>query len=59
MNIYSIYKATNLINNKVYIGFAYTKKDLSSINNPMKDPIKVAKMLETRKRNKELKALNG
>jgi group I intron endonuclease len=38
---------------------SYTKKDLSSINNPMKDPIKVAKMLATRKRNKELKALNG
>jgi len=38
---------------------SYTEKELSSINNPMKDPIKVAKMLETRKRNKELRALNG
>lgn len=34
---------------------SYTQKDLSTINNPMKDPVKVAKMLETRKRNKELK----
>jgi group I intron endonuclease len=32
----------------------YTQKDLSTINNPMKDPLKVAKMLESRKRNKEL-----
>ena len=34
---------------------SYTQKELSSINNPMKDPLKVSKMLATRKRNKELK----
>lgn len=33
---------------------SYTEKDLSTINNPMKDPCKVLKMLESRKRNKEL-----
>lgn len=37
---------------------SYTQKKLSDINNPMKDPLKIAKMLATRKRNKELKQKN-
>jgi group I intron endonuclease len=35
---------------------SYSQKELSTINNPMKDPLKIAKMLASRKRNKESKA---